>query len=330
MLVRSLALFFAILAGLGVAGTAFDVGSDPTWLWLDVAHMNAPMRVAALLLIAASLATLAIGRAAGRAYVVPVAVSLVATADAARFYDLLRRDLIESAFPIAFSVLVAIAFAWMGWAMLQLRRRRRAPEKDAPSPDRSAADEPARRPSLTRRGARVATWTCLVGAWAIAFALLQMWCYGKTSYAREADAIVVLGARAYDDGRMSDALADRMRTGVRLFHEGRAPVLILSGGPNEPAAMRAYALSEGVPDDAMRLDPEGLNTRGTIRYLRQRHADDRVLAVSHFYHLPRIQVAARQAGCRVYTVPADESYTLSKMPVFVAREVVAFWAYLFR
>jgi hypothetical protein len=53
----------------------------------------------------------------------------------------------------------------------------------------------------------------------------------------------------------------------------------------------------------------------------------RVLAVSHFYHLPRIKLSYQRAGFEVYTVPARQKYLLSQMPYNMAREVAAFWAY---
>ena len=56
----------------------------------------------------------------------------------------------------------------------------------------------------------------------------------------------------------------------------------------------------------------------------------RVLVVSHFYHLPRIKMAYARTGREVYTVPARESYFLRQMPLFLAREVAAFWVYYAR
>ena len=53
-----------------------------------------------------------------------------------------------------------------------------------------------------------------------------------------------------------------------------------------------------------------------------------ILAVRHSWHLPRIKSAYRRAGRTVFTVPARESYTLSKTPYLIARKSVAFWRYL--
>ena len=56
----------------------------------------------------------------------------------------------------------------------------------------------------------------------------------------------------------------------------------------------------------------------------------RRVLVSHFYHLPRVKLTYARAGREVYTVPAAERYALAKMPLLVAREVVALWAYYAR
>lgn len=165
--------------------------------------------------------------------------------------------------------------------------------------------------------------------------LAQMFFFGTSDYRRQASAILVFGARTYADGRMSDALTDRMRTAVQLFHENRAGHLIVSGGPGDGAvheteAMRDYAIARGVPVSAIEVDRSGVNTEATAKYVGQQTGwglMGRVLAVSHDYHLPRVKMALDRQGVETYTVPARESYTLHKKPYFMAREIVALWAY---
>jgi uncharacterized SAM-binding protein YcdF (DUF218 family) len=176
------------------------------------------------------------------------------------------------------------------------------------------------------------------GLCAVGFPLVQMLCFGKTDYARPADAIVVLGARVYADGRLSDALADRVRTACRLYREGFAHKLVLSGGPGdgattEPQAMKRMAIEAGVKPEDILLDEQGVNTQATVRNTKALFAQSgarRVLVVSHFYHLPRIKLAYQREGWNVFTVPAKESYLLRQMPYNMAREVAAFWAYYLR
>lgn len=165
--------------------------------------------------------------------------------------------------------------------------------------------------------------------------LVQVFAFGKTDYRRPADVIVVPGARVYRDGRISDALRDRMDEAVRLYDQGLAPVMIVSGGPgdgstSEPVAMRQYAIDHGVPAGAIWIDEQGLNTAATARntkQMMQSHGMSHALVVSHFFHLPRLKMAFGQQRVEVWTVPAQESYVLMQLPWLVVRESPALWAY---
>ncbi len=169
----------------------------------------------------------------------------------------------------------------------------------------------------------------------VLFPLVQMYCFGKTDYRRPADLIVVFGCKVFSDGTPSMALADRVRTGVELYHAGLAPRLVFSGGPgqgdiDETAAMQNMAMELGVPQEAITRDPEGLNTQATVHNLVSASGDatqPRVLAVSNFYHLPRIKLCFRRAGWEVWTVPARESRRLYYQERFLLREVAALWWY---
>jgi uncharacterized SAM-binding protein YcdF (DUF218 family) len=97
--------------------------------------------------------------------------------------------------------------------------------------------------------------------------------------------------------------------------------------------MKQMALSLGVSEKAILLDHNGLNTELTIHNTEKTFRElkpERVMVVSHFYHLPRIKMAYARAGRNVYTVPARESYLLRQMPFNMAREVAAIWVYYFR
>jgi uncharacterized SAM-binding protein YcdF (DUF218 family) len=108
------------------------------------------------------------------------------------------------------------------------------------------------------------------------------------------------------------------------------------GEIHETEGMRRFATTlknHAVPDDDILVDRAGVNTRATVENtcrLFREHGFERVLAVSHFYHLPRIKMAYQRAGHDVYTVPAKESYTLTMLPWYIAREVAALWLYYVR
>ena len=168
---------------------------------------------------------------------------------------------------------------------------------------------------------------------AAAFPVLQVFCFGWTDYRRPADAAIVFGARVYADGSLSDAVADRVRTASQLYRQGFVKRLVFSGGPgdgpiHETEAMRTMALGLGVPTTAITLDREGLNTEATVRNTTALATQRRVLAVSEFYHLPRIKLAYQRAGCEVFTVPARPANWLRAWPLNnVLREIPAFWVY---
>ena len=69
--------------------------------------------------------------------------------------------------------------------------------------------------------------------------------------------------------------------------------------------------------------------RNTIPLFNEWHSQ-RVLAVSHFYHLPRVKLAYQRAGLDVCTVPARQGRWLGQIPYNMAREVAAFWVYYAR
>lgn len=293
-------------------------GFDPNVWWIDL-----PMPAAVSAALLAVFATLALAWAV-RPWMSPLrrratalitaGLAAVAVGNAAGVVKLIIDGRVSAAVPLPLSALVAVVLG--GLALLMLTR-----------------PVPTRRPV-----GRLAWMVAVAGAMTVAMPLAQMVTFGYTDYRRPADAVVVLGCRAYADGRPSDALADRVATAARLYHAGHAPLLIMSGGPgdgaiDEPTAMKRFAVSLGVPADRIVLDPAGLNTAATVANagsIFQRHGVRRALAVSHFYHLPRIKLACDSAQLTVYTVPAEQRYTLSALPYNMAREVAAWWVYYLR
>jgi uncharacterized SAM-binding protein YcdF (DUF218 family) len=166
--------------------------------------------------------------------------------------------------------------------------------------------------------------------------------FGRTDYRiassqGEQNLAVVLGAGVQRDGTPSLALSDRTMTGVDLYKEGVASMLFLSGGPgpgatHETQAMRKLALDAGVPASDIFLDPEGVSTwataRNTSKYVEARtKAPSKIFAVSHGYHLPRVELAFQSYGLDVLTVPATETRPLARRHYYALREVAGFWAY---
>jgi vancomycin permeability regulator SanA len=171
----------------------------------------------------------------------------------------------------------------------------------------------------------------------VALPLLQMAFFGTTDYRRPADVIVVFGARVDPGPRASIALADRVTTASELYREGLARTIVMSGGVepsgyDETTVMRDLAMAQGVPKDAIVLDPGGVSTQASVDDTTRMFDDRgiaRVLAVSQFYHLTRIKLAYARAGWNVWTVPAQDTPSPANRWV-IAREVPALWVYYLR
>jgi uncharacterized SAM-binding protein YcdF (DUF218 family) len=314
MTARAFALFVALLTFLNLLGDLVWPGFDASLWWISFGEL--PAWLSRFLLAVAAFTLLAFAvRSSARSRRSPVTAGLavvlagVAAMNAITFYRLLDANRIWAGFPVPFSLLICVG-------MLVVARAAWVRRETAP---------------------RVASWRVVAGCLALfaTFPLAQMLFFGNTDYRRPADAVVVFGARAYKDGRLSDALEDRMRTACELYRAGLAKQLVLSGGPGDGAvheteAMRRYAVNHGVRAEDVFTDVNGLNTEATVRstvpFFRQWHAR-RVLAVSHFYHLPRIKLTYQRAGLDVCTVPARQKYFLSQIPYSMAREVAAFWTY---
>lgn len=239
-------------------------------------------------------------------------LATIAVVDCVRVYLLRSSGAIQASSPVAFSAIVVGGLAIVAWGVA------------------------SRSMKPLRFGSAVAV--CVAGVCFAAFPLILMVTFGLTDYRRQADAIVVFGARAYANGRPSSALSDRMKTACELYREGFAAHLILSGGSgdgnlHETDVMRRVALEAGVPESALILDRDGVNTRATLantRLIAEHRGFHRVLAVSHFYHLPRIKLQADREGLTCFTVPSPQERPLAALPYFIAREAAACWKYFLR
>ncbi|HVT80629.1 MAG TPA: YdcF family protein [Phycisphaerae bacterium] len=325
---RALSLFLGLFTLLNIAGSWVSPGFDANGWWIDTGFLPWQACRTALLLGAAALITLGMGRPASlRPWARGIVAGLAAVTlwNAILFYVVWKFGWIAPGLPIPLSLLLTLTLAFI------------AKTSGKPVTPQSKFETRCR-----ARRSKIAFFALSFLAALLLFPLAQMYCFGTTDYRRNADAIVVFGARAYADGTASQALADRTNTAIALYREKRAPLLIFSGGPgdgatSEPQAMRALARAAGIPDSAILLDEQGLNTEATVANttaLFQQHHIKKALAVSHDYHLPRVKLAYARAlagrNIEIFTVPACEPFPLTARPRYMAREVIAFWAYYLR
>ena len=164
----------------------------------------------------------------------------------------------------------------------------------------------------------------LVGAWVLSLALVLIW--QRRDAGRKADAIVVLGAAQWD-GRPSPVLRARVDHAIGLWRRGLAPTLIMTGGQapgdttSEAVVERRYAIKQGVPSAAIRVETESRNTSESLRNVSAMlNRDARsVILVSDPFHMLRLSILARRFGLRPQTSPTRTS------PISANRE--EFWRY---
>lgn len=152
------------------------------------------------------------------------------------------------------------------------------------------------------------------------------------------DVIVVLGAKPSPDGKGMPAMDRRVRHGVRLFHEGAANFLLMSGGRNghstpEAVLMRALAVEEGVPEGSIALESVSTRTLENAFFSKavmEERGWTRALVVTDRFHLPRALFAFRCFGIKAMgSSPAKYwgKATFKRRVRIVAREIVGLVAY---
>lgn len=167
-----------------------------------------------------------------------------------------------------------------------------------------------------------------------------------------ADAIVLLGGgvglpappRLAPD--LNDS-ADRLWLAAELYHAGKAPLVVVSGGQvfAQPGlkseADYHVALLErlGVPRDAIMLETDSRNTQQNADYVAQRLRQrglTRVLLTTSAIHMPRAMLLFERAGldataavCDVRVVSLDGPWLLGILPsaqaLSVSEEAIREW-----
>ena len=175
-----------------------------------------------------------------------------------------------------------------------------------------------------------------------------------------ADAILVLGGAFRGDVAWPYPHAgrniDRYWHGARLFHAGRAPLIVLSGGrhparpdnPSEAESGARFLMDMGVPAEALLLDDQSMTTFEHIVYITpmlEERGVDRVLLVTSAIHMRRSEAVFRGTALEVMPVATD--FSVPSDPVIsprryfpsvaglsestrVVHEIVGYWFYRLR
>lgn len=131
--------------------------------------------------------------------------------------------------------------------------------------------------------------------------------------APQARVAIVFGAGLRRDGTPTAILRDRVEAAAQLYFNGKVEKLLMSGDNrfedyNEPGAMRQYALSLGVPEEAIVLDYAGRRTYDTCYRARAIFGLKDVLLVTQKFHLPRALFLCNALGLQASGVDADKRH----------------------
>ena len=143
----------------------------------------------------------------------------------------------------------------------------------------------------------------------------------------DSDAIIVLGAYVYPNGRLSDMLKDRVDTALELFNDGKGKKLLLSGDHgqttyDEVNGMKNYVKAKGIKGEDIFMDHAGFSTYETMYRARDVFKAKKVIIITQEYHLKRAVYIARKLGLDAYGVAADKQ-KYRGMATYKAREVLA-------
>jgi uncharacterized SAM-binding protein YcdF (DUF218 family) len=170
----------------------------------------------------------------------------------------------------------------------------------------------------------------VAAAMAYTVALVMVLVVSQQDQRRLVEAIVVLGAAQYN-GRPSPVLRARLDHALGLYHDGLAPLIVVTGGvgrgdtTSEAAVGRRYLVSHGVPDTAVVVQGEARSTSASMSAVAawlRRQGRRRVLLVSDPFHMFRLRLEARRTALEAYTSPTESS-PISDNPVLELRYLFA-------
>lgn len=174
--------------------------------------------------------------------------------------------------------------------------------------------------------------------------------------APQADAIVILGGGMATNTNASPyaemmGAADRVWHAARLYHAGKAPVIIPTGRGEELSSL-PLLLDLGVPRDAIAIEPSARNTEENARFacdLVKRRREDgtpRILLVTSAWHMRRAMLMFKRyaPGCEVVPAPTDHealvllgrpalfrdfmpSYDAAARNGYLFKEYLGYWGY---
>ena len=129
------------------------------------------------------------------------------------------------------------------------------------------------------------------------------------SLLKDVDCILILGAGIWGD-KPSPMLQDRLDEGVKLYKEGIASKIIMSGDHgreeyDEVNIMKEYAIEQRVPSEDIFMDHAGFSTYESIYRAKEIFDADNIVIVTQEYHLYRALYIAEKLDINAYGVNSN-------------------------
>ena len=126
---------------------------------------------------------------------------------------------------------------------------------------------------------------------------------------KDVDCILILGAGIWGD-KPSPMLEDRLKEGIKLYKDGIASKIIMSGDHgreeyDEVNVMKEYAIEQGVPSEDIFMDHAGFSTYESIYRAKEIFDADNIVIVTQEYHLYRALYIADKLDINAYGVNSD-------------------------
>ncbi|WP_203913430.1 SanA/YdcF family protein [Rhizocola hellebori] len=121
---------------------------------------------------------------------------------------------------------------------------------------------------------------------------------------------LVLGAQVFADGTPSPFLQARLAMARDLYRAGKVRAVLVSGdnmnfGYNEPDAMRAWLIAEGVPSAKVVADYAGFDTSDSCQRAHRIFGATSLIVLTQSFHVRRAVALCRDAGIDAIGVGDD-------------------------
>lgn len=142
-------------------------------------------------------------------------------------------------------------------------------------------------------------------------------------------AVLVLGAKVFRDGRLSNMMRDRADEGILLYKAHKVQKILISGdhgtrGYDEVNTIRNYMLQQGIPAGDIFMDHAGFDTYQSVYLAKDVFKVQSMIITTQEFHLPRALFFANALHVDAVGITADKThYTVTSRIISDARELPA-------